>query len=133
MPIINVQADVSIDVLVRAAEQLSETELRHFTSQILALNAKRTAPSVAQAEAELLVPINSRLPEDVQRRYDELITKRDAETLSDAEHAELLRLTKQVEAFDVARVEALSQLAARRGVMLSALMRQLGIESPADE
>jgi hypothetical protein len=57
----------------------------------------------------------------------------DAETLSDAEHEELLRLTKQVEAFDVARVEALSQLAARHGVTLSALMRQLGIESPADE
>jgi fructose-1-phosphate kinase PfkB-like protein len=133
MPTINVQADVSIDVLVQAAEQLSETELRHFTSQILALNAKRTAPSVAQAEAELLVHISGRLPEDVQRRYDELIAKRDAETLSDAEHAELLRLTKQVEAFDVARVEALSQLAARRGVTLSALMRQLGIESPVDE
>jgi len=133
MPTINVQADVSVEMLVQAAEQLSETELRHFTSQILALNAKRTAPSVAQAEAELLVHINGRLPEDVQRRYDELIAKRDAETLSDAEHAELLRLTKQVETFDVARVEALSQLAARRGVTLSALMRQLGIESPADE
>jgi fructose-1-phosphate kinase PfkB-like protein len=133
MPTINVQANVSIDVLVQAAEQLSETELRHFTSQILALNAKRTAPSVAQAESELLVHINGRLPEDVQRRYDELIAKRDAETLSDAEHAELLRLAKQVEAFDVARVEALSQLAARRGVTLSALMRQLGIELPVDE
>jgi hypothetical protein len=133
MPTINVQADVSVNVLVQAAEQLSETELRHFTSQILALNAKRTAPSITQVEAELLVHINSRLPGDVQRRYDELLDKRDAETLSDAEHEDLLRLTKQVEAFDVARVEALSQLAARHGVTLSALMRQLGIESPADE
>ena len=133
MPTINVQADVSVEMLVKAAEQLSETELRHFTSQILALNAKRTAPSVTQAEAELLVHINGRLPKDVQRRYDELIAKRDAETLSDAEHEDFLRLTKQVEAFDVARVEALSQLAARYGVTLSALMRQLGIESPADE
>ena len=77
--------------------------------------------------------INSRLPEDVQRRYDELIAKRDAEMLSDAEYEELLRLTKQVEAFDVARVEALSQLAAHHSVTLSVLMRQLGIESPADE
>jgi hypothetical protein len=133
MPTINIQADVSVEMLVKAAEQLSETELRHFTSQILALHAKRTAPSVTQAEAELLVHINSRLPEDVQRRYDELIAKRDAEMLSDAEYEELLRLTKQVEAFDVARVEALSQLAAHHSVTLSVLMRQLGIESPADE
>jgi hypothetical protein len=132
MPTINIQADISVDVLVKAAEQLSEKELRQFTSQVLALNAKRMASSVTQEEAELLLRINGRLPEDVQRRYAELIAKRDAETLGDEEHQELLRLTKQVEAFDVARVEALSQLASRRGVTLSALMRQLEIASPAD-
>jgi hypothetical protein len=132
MPTINIQADVSVDMLVKAAEQLSETELRQFTSQVLALNAKRSAPSITQQEAEILVHINARLPEDVQRRYDELIARRDAETLGDAEYEELLRLTKQVEAFDVARVEALSKLALRRGVTLSALMRQLEIASPAD-
>jgi hypothetical protein len=132
MPTINIQVDVSVDVLVKAAEQLSETELRQFTLQVLALNAKRTAPSVTQEEAELLLHINGHLPEDVQRRYDELMAKRDAETLGNEEHEELLRLTKQAEAFDVARVEALSKLASRRGVTLSALMRQLGIESPAD-
>jgi hypothetical protein len=132
MPTINIQADVSVDVLVKAAEQLSETELRQFTSQVLALNAKRTAPSVTQEEAELLLHINGRLPDDVQRYYNELIAKRDAETLGDEEHEELLRLTKQVEAFDVARVEALSKLASRRGMTLSALMRQLEIASPAD-
>ena len=82
VPTINIQANVSVDVLVQAAEQLSETELRQFTAQILALSAKRTAPSVTQEEAELLLHINSRLPEDVRRRYDELIAKRDAETLS---------------------------------------------------
>src|SRR6266699_7179994 len=127
MPTINIQVDISVDTLVKAAEQLSETELRQFTSQVLALNAKRTAPSVTQEEAELLLHINGHLPEDVQRRYDELIAKRDAETLGDEEHEELLRLTKRVEAFDVARVEALSKLASRRRVTLSALMRQLEI------
>jgi hypothetical protein len=132
MPTINIQADISVDVLVKAAEQLSGKELRQFTSQVLALNAKRMASSVTQEEAELLLRINGRLPEDVQRRYAELIANRDAETLGDEEHQELLRLTKQVEAFDVARVEALSQLASRRGVTLSALMRQLEIASPAD-
>ncbi len=106
MPTITIQANISVDVLVKAAEQLSETELRQFTSQVLALNAKRTAPSVTQEEAELLLNINNHLPEDVQRRYDKLIAKRDTETLGDEEHKELLRLTQQVETFDVARVEA---------------------------
>jgi hypothetical protein len=132
MPIINTQINVSVDGLVKAVEQLSTTELQHFTLQVLALNAKRMAPSITQEEAELLLQINGRLPTDVQRRYDELITKRDAATLSKAEYAELLQLTKQAEAFDVARVEALSKLAARRGVTLSALMDQLEITSPSE-
>jgi len=132
MPTINIQADISVDVLVQAAEQLSEAELRQFTEQMLALSAKRTAPSVTQKEAELLLHINRRLPGDIQRRYDALVAKRDAETLGEEEHTELLRLTKHVEAFDVARLEALSKLAALRGVTLADLIRQLEIASPAD-
>jgi len=132
MPTIHIQADVSVDVLVQAAEQLSAAELRQFTVQMLALNAKRTAPSITQEEAELLLHINRRLPDEMQRRYAELIAKRDAETLGEAEYTELLHLTKQVEAFDVARLEALSKLAALRGVTLSELMRHLEMVSPAD-
>ena len=55
VPTINIQADVSVNVLVQAAEQLSEVELRQFTEQMLALSARRTAPSVAPEEAELLL------------------------------------------------------------------------------
>ena len=83
MPTINIQADVSIDVLVKAVEQLRGSELRQFTAQVLALNAKRMAPSVTQEEAALLLQINSPLPADLQQRFDELIVKRDAETLDD--------------------------------------------------
>ena len=132
MPTIHIQADVSVDVLIQAAEQLSAAELRQFTAQMLALNAKRTAPSVTEEEAGLLLHINRRLPEEVQRRYAELMAKRDAETLGEAEYTELLCLTKQVEAFDVARLEALSKLAALRCITLSELMRHLEIVSPAD-
>ncbi len=132
MPTINIQADVSVGVLVQAAEQLSAAELCQFTAQMLALNAKRTASNVTQEETELLLHINRRLPEDVQRHYDALVAKREAETLRDAEYTELLCLTKQVEAFDVARVEALSKLACLRGVTLAELMRQLDIASPAN-
>ena len=132
MPTINVQADVSVDMLVQAAAQLSEAELRQFTAQMLALSAKRTAPSVTQEEAELLLHINGRLPEAEQQRYDELSAKRDAETLDEAEHTELLHLTKHAEAFDVARIEALSKLACLRGVTLAELMHQLELTSSTD-
>jgi hypothetical protein len=132
MPTINIEADVPIDVLVKAVERLQGAELRQFTAQVLALNAKRMAPSVTQEEAALLLHINNPLPADVQRRFDELIVKRDAETLDNEEYAELLRLTQQVEAFNVARLEALAKLASLRGVTLPELMRQLDIRPPAD-
>jgi hypothetical protein len=132
MPTINIQADVSVAVLEKAVAQLQETELRQFTAHVLALHAKRMAPSVTKEEAALLLRINSPLPADVQPRFDELIVKRDAETLGTEEHAELLRLTQQVEAFAVVRLEALTTLAALRGVTLPELMRQLEISPPAD-
>jgi hypothetical protein len=65
---------------------------------VLALNAKRAAASVSQEEAEWLLRINSRLPEDVQRRYDELMAQRDAEMLDAEAHEDLFRLTQHVEA-----------------------------------
>jgi 5-methylcytosine-specific restriction endonuclease McrA len=55
--------------------------------------------------------IAQRLPAEVQRRYDELIAKRDTEALTSDEHAELLRLSQQAEAVDVLRVKALTDLA----------------------
>jgi hypothetical protein len=53
--------------------------------------------------------------------------------LGEAEDVELLQLTKQAEAFGVARVEALSKLAVRRGLTLSALMDQLEIVPPTND
>jgi hypothetical protein len=132
MPTINIQAEVPINVLVQAVEQLQGAELRQFTAQVLALNAKRMAPNVTQEEAVLLLQINNPLPPDFQRRFDELIMKRDAEMLDNEQYAELLRLTQQVEAFDVARLEALAKLASLRGVTLSELMRQLEMRPPVD-
>jgi iron-sulfur cluster repair protein YtfE (RIC family) len=133
MPTIQIQADVSVDALVKAAEQLSETDLRQLTAHVLAIHAKRTAPSVPSEEADLLTQINERLSSHLQKRYDELIDKRDAESLDSEEHAELLELTKHAEAFDAARVEALTNLAALRGLTLSQLMRQLQIDSAVAE
>lgn len=105
---------------------------RHDLSRLWMRHAKPTIPEGSgDAEAQLLVQIAHRLDEDMQRRYDELLAQRDADTLSDTEYGELLRLTQQVEAHDVARVKALAKLATQRGVTLPALMRQLGLESSA--
>jgi hypothetical protein len=82
-------------------------------------------------ESELLVKISQSLPADLQRRYDELIAKRRESALSEAEYDELLRLTEQVEAFDIKRVEYLAELARSRKTTLRVLMKDLGIKAPA--
>ncbi len=132
MPTIRVEARVSGDDLLDAARQLDPAEFGRFVSAVLDLRAERQAPRVPAAETDLLLRINAGLPDDVRRRFDELAAKRRDETLMPEEHAELLRLTDEVERQQADRVAALSELARLRGVSLAAVMARLGIRAPAD-
>lgn len=58
--------------------------------------------------------------------------KLSAGTLDAAEHAELLRITDEIELLQAERVRALVELARLRGKKLGALMKDLGIEGPSD-
>ncbi len=131
MTTIQVAAQVSTDELLKAVSQLSQPELEQFASRVIALEAQRKAPSLPRAEAELLLKINRGVPPEVQRRYDELITKRRAESLTPDEHDELLRLTDQVEDSEARRLEHLAELARLRQTSLPALMKTLSIRTPA--
>jgi hypothetical protein len=85
-----------------------------------------------QAEAELLARINEGLPESTWMRYHALKEKRDAETLTDAEHAELIRLVNEVEGWNVRRLEAAAELAKREGEPFRDLVKQLGLGPPSN-
>jgi hypothetical protein len=84
-------------------------------------------PHLPRAEAELLQRINEGLPEATWERYHALKAKRDAETLTDTEHAELIRLVNEVEGWNVRRLEAVAALAKLRGVPFPDLFQQLGL------
>ena len=126
-----VEAQVSVTNLLKAVRQLSLPEMESFIHQVIALQAQRKAPSLSQAEAELLLIINQGLPPSLRTRYAELIAKRKTESLSSDEHGELLRLTEQVEKLEVQRVELLAELAHVRKTTLSALMKELGLRKPS--
>ena len=57
--------------------------------------------------------------------------KRDAETLTPEEHAELIRLVNEVEIWNARRLEAVAELARLRGVRFPDLVRELGLGAPA--
>jgi hypothetical protein len=119
--------------LLQAAENLTEPELDRLLSQLLDLRARRIAPSLPEAEAVLLRQINQSLPERTRRRYQRLITKRRAGTLSSAEHTELLSLTEQEENHNLQRVQALAAFARMRGKPLTELMNELGLKTLHDD
>ena len=130
MTTIRVQANLSSEELLNAVAQLSRPDLEEFVSEVLSLQAQRKAPSLSKAEEELMVKLNRGVAGEVQRRYDELSAKRASETLAPAEHAELLRLTEQIESLQAERVECLAELARIRKTTLSALIKSLGIPTP---
>ncbi|MBD2445172.1 STAS/SEC14 domain-containing protein [Dolichospermum circinale CS-1225] len=127
MSTIKVEVEFSSEDLLKAVGQLSQSDLRKFISQAIAIQAQRTTSSLMQRESELLLKINQGIPLDIQKDYNDLIAKRDAETLTNHEYKELLNLTQQIEKQQAQRIEHLAELASLKGISLNTLMENLGI------
>ena len=84
-------------------------------------------------ESELLQKINLGLSQETWHRYHELTGKRGAETLTPAEHAELLALTHVIEEANARRIGHLVELARLRGVSPDRLMLELGISATSPD
>ena len=81
-------------------------------------------------ETKLFERINTALPTETRRRYDELVKKCRSNRISKADHAELLRLTDVVEISHAARLAAVVELAKYRGVDFDELLDELGLRTP---
>ncbi|MBM4257005.1 MAG: STAS/SEC14 domain-containing protein [Deltaproteobacteria bacterium] len=121
------QVEIDIDDLLKGVAQLEPNELEQVVNKLLALQARQRAVSLSKTETDLLEQINQGLPQTVRQRYEELAAKSQEETITPAEHVELLRLTDQIEQADVERPRALIALAELRQVSLDAVMDQLGL------
>jgi len=130
MTTVPIEVQVSTEQLLQAVEQLPPRELASFAAQVLALRAQREASHVSSSETALLLRINHVLPADLQRRFNDLVARRQAETITPDELHELIRITDQIEQHDGERLAALDALARLRGVTLSALMDSLGLQPP---
>lgn len=113
--------------IVQAAERLPISELTHLVQDLLRLQARRQAPVLPPGEAELLLQINQGLAAEQQIRYEQLIEKQLAETLTPAEHQELQQFNQLMEQRNVTRIKSLITLAQLRQVTLPQLMTDLGI------
>ncbi|WGV24266.1 STAS/SEC14 domain-containing protein [Halotia branconii] len=129
MSTVKIEVQMSPQDLLKAVEQLSQADLEKFVSQVISLQAQRKAFNLPQLEAELLLKINQSIPSDTQNYYDELIAKREDETLNSKEYEELLNLTEYIEKMQAQRIEYLAELARLRGISLTALIDNLGIQT----
>lgn len=92
---------------------------------------QQDAARLTQHESDLLQKINQGLPEHQWHRYNELIVKRRAETLTPEEQTELIEISDSIEQANAERIEHLAELAQLRHAPLENLMRELGICSPS--
>ena len=114
--------------LLDAPLRMPQCELEQFVAKAFSLKARERTRALSEREAELLFKINRELPPARQRRLNELIDKRRAETISAKELRELKKLTDQIEKSDAKRLELLTELARLRNVPLRKLIKQLGLK-----
>jgi hypothetical protein len=78
-------------------------------------------------ESDLLKEINLGVSTDTWTEYHALIAKRQAETLTDEEQQQLIKISDRLENANVRRMQALIELSDLRGQSLSIIMQELGI------
>jgi hypothetical protein len=131
MSVAQVPAQWTAERLIAAVKQLPPTELRKFKRRFTEWQQDRKR---SDEEAELLKHIeeNSCLPIPMQRRFNFLRRKRQAETLTETEEVELQTLWQWVEQMNTTRLAALTKLAHKRGVHVKTLMHELGLARRLD-
>ena len=115
------------EYVIAVVKQMPPAELRKFSRRFIAW--QQQGHQTADEEALLLARIeeNSRFPAADQRRFNRLRRKRQAETLTKGEETELQAFWRRVERMSATRLEALHELARRRGRSVKTLMRELGV------
>jgi hypothetical protein len=90
---------------------------------------ERFQSSAPKTEAELIQQINIGLSPSDWQQYHALIAKRQAETLTQTEHQQLVATSDRLEKLNVQRIQSLIQLANLRHQPLPELMQSLGINA----
>jgi DNA gyrase/topoisomerase IV subunit B len=120
-------ANVSVDEILNGISHLNKEELDRFVDKVLALRAKRLAPSLSRDETILLKKINRGLPVAKRKRLAFLSSKQSEGQISEQEYEELLSIIEELELLNAERVQYLGELSQLKGMPVKELMQELGI------
>lgn len=118
-----------LDQVLAGISRLGTSDLEQFQQEVTLLLARRRGTPLQEQESLLLQKINNRVVPSVWQRYAELHLKMQAETITPAEHSELLVLTGQMEGANIEWLKSIVELARLRGTTPRLLLKQLGINS----
>lgn len=127
---LNLSAEIERKLRAEAAKQGIEPDIYILNTlqQRLQIQSTPSQPT----ETELLQQINIGFAAETWELYHTLIAKRQAETLTPTERAQLVQLSDLLEKQNVERIRALIQLATLRQQSLPDLMQALGISLDPD-
>lgn len=130
MPTVQVPAQLSVEHLKAAAQQLSSDELQAFTAWLVAWQQKHHR--LENEDAALIEVIRMRLPAEDVKRLKRLIAKSERGVLTPKELETYRTLAQQAEQLNAKRMEALAELARRQDKPANLIMQELGWESGED-
>jgi hypothetical protein len=115
--------------LLKAVQQLGPAEFDAFLDEVLSQRKQPRPETLSAEESKLIKRINRGIPVEIGNRQKQLSRKRKKQALTDAEHAELVKLTDEVERRDADRAAALLKLAKLRRTPIRRLMKLMGIHA----
>lgn len=113
----------TIDAIVSRMSPDQYAALVAFAEKLVNPGFHHLDPEEEALVCFLRTPISEQLRENLR----DLTEKSEAETLTDTERIEYLRLAEQLETEQATRLEAAIQLAALRGVEPIAIIREFGV------
>ena len=121
---LNLSPELEHQIRTEAARQGVEPD--RYILNALQERLQPRHPTTQPTEADLLQQINIGFSAQTWEEYHALIAKRHAETLTPEEHEQLIQMSSRLEQLNVARIQALIQLATFRNQPLTELMQTLG-------
>jgi hypothetical protein len=128
---ITVQVTKDVEKKLRENAARQGKELDRYVSEILEQVSNYEQPtnsSVSAQEADLLQRINLAISSETWAEYRRLVARREREEITPEELDLLISITDQIEIANAERIRHLAELAQLRGISLSALMHELGIQ-----
>jgi len=122
---------LTVKELLNNAQRLGNQDFEEFVEKIQSIRVQRMYGELTDEEHRLLEKIRSGLSRHKQMRFDYLIARRDAYTIHAEEYQQLLKLTGEIEKYDLLRLKRIAKLADLRKITLSEAMRLFNLQPSA--